>query len=141
MRWVNGGGRSLPGLVRRRQAEGALFVRPMPRSGVEAADEAPEELLPQVVTPEVPGVMQVTKESRTIQASVMGLGGVVLSFWDAVFGVAKDAGKEVLTNQEVMTPFSALLTQMQANVGLIASGIILVSLVVVIVRRYGRETA
>lgn len=135
MRWVNGGGKKLPGLVKRRAAEAALFCEP-------EAEDATTEMLPQVVAPAVPSVPTIAKESKTFQMSALGI--IATTFgqaWEWLFGVAKEAGPEVVTNQTALSPFNALLTTVGANMGLIAAVIAIGTLVIVIQRKIASERA
>lgn len=135
MRWVNGGGKRLPGLVKRRAAEAALFCEP-------EAEDATTEMLPQAVAPAVPSVPTIAKESKTFQMSALGI--VATTFgqaWEWLFGVAKEAGPEVVTNQTALSPFNALLTTLGANMGLLAAIIAIGTLVIVIQRKIASERA
>lgn len=140
MRWVNGGGRKLPGLVKRRAAEAALFCEPVEKPRAEEGEE--EELMPQKVEPVSPSIPQIAKESKTVQAS--GLGFIATAFgaaWQWAFGVASEAGPELVKNEGALTPFKGLLTFLGANMGLLTAVIALGTLYVVIQRRIAAEKA
>jgi lysozyme len=135
MRWVNGGGKRLNGLVKRRAAEAALFCEP-------EAEDAPTEMLPQKIEPAVPSVPQVVQGSKTVHMSALGILATTFGqAWEWLFGVAKEAGPEVVTNQTALSPFNALLTTVGANMGLIAAVIAIGTLIIVIQRKVASERA
>jgi lysozyme len=115
MKWVNAGGKRYQGLVRRRAAEGALFMEPVSLALApheSEADDAPT--MPQRVE-EAPAatVGQVVGESWTIRGAAVAfastmIGGVQQGY-DFLFGVAKEAGPEVLALKTTLSPFDALL--------------------------------
>jgi lysozyme len=78
--WNRGGGRVLPGLVRRRAAEAALFRRPVEKS--------PEPDMPQAVDPPPakPEGSRILATAKTGEATTVGLltGGIGLSLADAL---------------------------------------------------------
>lgn len=134
MRWVNAGGKRYEGLVRRRRAEGALFIEPIPAAQASPeGSEAPE--MPQRVEP-VP--MTSTKEVVASSWTVKGvlaafsayIGEKAVSGYDFAFGVAKDAGTEILSLKTTTAPFEPLL-----KIGLPA--IVIVGLVIAFSRRLG----
>lgn len=144
-KWVKGGGKTLPGLVRRRAAEGALFVEPMPKVRVPEADDdeddEDDDLTPQAVEIAAPSVGAVVKESRTIQASIGAIGLTFVQIWNWLFGAVKEAGPDVVSNTQALTPFQGLLGYMGANMGLLAAIVTLGTLAVVIQRRLASERA
>jgi lysozyme len=78
--WNRGGGRVLPGLVRRRAEEAALFRRP--------AEPSPEPDMPQAVDPppakpEGSRILAAASSGETVAVGA-GLGGIGLSFADAL---------------------------------------------------------
>jgi lysozyme len=132
MRWANAGGKRYDGLVRRRKAEGALFVEPMPAA--EASPEGIEEPnMPQKVEEAPAGnVGALVRDSWTMKslaAAVMAyIGEKALSGYEFAFGVAKDAGTEILALKTTVSPLEPLL-----KVGLPA--IVMVGICIAISRR------
>lgn len=132
MRWVHAGGKRYEGLIRRRKAEGALFVEPMP-----AAEPSPEGLeapsMPQAVEEAPAGnVGALVKESWTLKglaaAVVAYAGEKAVSGYEFAFGVAKEAGGEIMALKSAVSPLEPLL-----KVGLPA--IVLVGICIAISRR------
>jgi lysozyme len=78
--WNRGGGRVLPGLVRRRAAEAALFRKPVEKS--------PEPDMPQVVDPPTaaPEKSRIIATAKTGEMTSVGIlaGGIGLSLADAL---------------------------------------------------------
>jgi lysozyme len=88
MRWTKGGGRVLNGLIRRRKAEGALFL-----SGPALIEHPPEHYgpMPQAVEPTSGSAADVVKGSRTFWGSMTAALGLVGSKVMAMFGILGDA--------------------------------------------------
>jgi lysozyme len=113
MRWVNAGGKRYEGLVRRRAAEGALFAEPMPAAGaLPEGSEVPD--MPQRVEQAPAGnVGALVKESWTVKgllaAASAYIGEKFVSGYDFAFGVAKDAGTEILSLKTTVSPLEPLL--------------------------------
>lgn len=113
MRWVNAGGKRYDGLVRRRKAEGALFAEPMPAAQASPeGSEVPD--MPQRVEQAPAGnVGALVKESWTVRgllaAASAYLGEKFVSGYDFAFGVAKDAGTEILSLKTTVSPLEPLL--------------------------------
>jgi lysozyme len=131
-------GKPLDGLLTRRQEEVrelwlANYKTDSTIGAAEIAETDPQsEPMPQSVEPERGDVKDLVKESWTIKA---GLGALVayvsdksLEIYDFVFGVAKEAGPEILTLKTTVSPFDPLI-----KVGLPV--IIVVCLIVVLSRR------
>lgn len=133
MRWVNGGGKKLPGLVKRRAAEAALFCE-IEAQKVDEGDAA-EDLLPQHVEEAKPPVTQVAKESWTVRLAAGGIfsavGKAAIDGYDWLFGVAKEAGPEILSLKTAIGPFDPLLKATPALLSLL----IVAALAGVIVRK------
>jgi lysozyme len=114
MRWCNAGGKRYEGLARRRAAEGALFMEPMEKAAVATHEEEPVPAMPQRVE-EAPAasVKEAVTTSGTIKAAILALPGAVYGVfeqsYDWLFGVAKQAGPEVIALKTTLTPFDALL--------------------------------
>lgn len=117
MRWTHAGGVEYPGLVTRRKAEGALFMEPIPTGG-EASPLAGEghsmpPPIPQRVEEAKPSVVTTVKESPTIWASFVAMmstiGGGLSQGYEWIFGVAREAGPEVLALKTTISPFDALV--------------------------------
>lgn len=86
--WNKGGGRVLPGLVRRRAAEAALFMEPL---GVGARKLAKEEHIESRETPDVP-MGKAPLKSTTNQAAVAaGAAGSIAAVADISSGAARTA--------------------------------------------------
>ncbi len=142
MRWVNGGGKKLPGLVRRRAAEAALWSEPASSEArPEAVEEAEAEVLPQKVEPVQPSAVKVAAESNTIRAAFVAIAGTCAQAWSWLFSTAKEAGADAVASQQALTPLEALFKAIGANMPMIAAAVVLGSLVVVIMRRLSRDKA
>lgn len=145
MRWVKGGGKTLPGLVRRRAAEAALWSEPAkappaPHPETHVA-VAPVELMPQKVDPANPPMLQVAAYSNTIRAAVVAAAGTIVQIWDWIFGVAKDAAPDIASNQDALSPLSALFSMLGANMGLISGLVVLGALLAVVMNRLKKDRA
>lgn len=109
-RWVNGGGKKLPGLVRRRAVEAALFME-TDKAPVEMATDEPA--MPQKVDEAKPSVTSVAKESVTVKLAGGGIfaaiGKAAMDAYDWLFSVAKEAGPEVLALKTSIGPFDPLI--------------------------------
>lgn len=139
MRWVNGGGKKLSGLVRRRRAEAALFMAPVEFNTEPATLDEPDEEaapnMPQAVTEAKPPVAEVVKQSWTIRGAVAALGGAGVQVYQWALSGATEAGVEATNMKTAFGPWEALFEAMKANMGLIAAGFVLMGCVIVIVRR------
>lgn len=133
MRWTHAGGKEYPGLVKRRKAEGALFLEPMPDEHPSLGDAEATPQMPQRVE-EVPAgkAVALVKDSWTIKgllaAASAYIGDKVVNGYDLLFGVAKDAGSEILTLKQTVSPLDPLL-----KIGLPA--IVIIGIAIAIARR------
>jgi lysozyme len=117
MKWVNAGGVKYAGLVRRRAAEGALFMEPMEDKIADAVlegevlkapampqrvDEAPAERIPEIII-----------RSWTIRGAILSFAAWLAQFfidaYDWLFGVVKEAGPEVIALKTTLSPFDVLI--------------------------------
>lgn len=113
-----------------------------PEKVVEPEAKLNVDLMPQDVVPDAPSMPAIAKESKTVQMSALGILATTFGqAWEWLFGVAKEAGPEVVTNQTALSPFNALLTTLGANVGLLAAIIAVGTLIVVIQRKVSSERA
>ena len=140
MRWVHAGGKEWPGLVRRRKAEGALFMEPMPLDKPEIVvfDDGVEERrlenpMPQRVEEGAAGSTEgLISDSRTIQGALAAALAYIaekgLGVYEFLFGIAKDAGPDIFAMKTALAPLQPLIT-----VGLPA--VVLIGLAVVWARR------
>jgi lysozyme len=78
--WNRGGGRVLPGLVRRRAAEAALFRKPVEKS---PEPDMPQAVDPPPAKPEGSRILAAASSGETVAVGA-GLGGIGLSFADAL---------------------------------------------------------
>jgi lysozyme len=142
MRWVNAGGKRYEGLARRRAAEGALFMEPVPPQAADVQEEPAAPAMPQRVE-EVAVVKpgEVIAGSWTIKGAAIAFASTIVSgiqqSYDYVFGVAKEAGPEILTLKTTLSPFDALI-KMTPMVLVVLT---LAGLTIVVMRRLqaGRE--
>ena len=134
-RWCNAGGKRINGLARRRAAEAALFMEPMPAAVVAQEDEPAPSMPQRVEVAPTETITEVISGSSTIKGAVLALGstiaGALQGGYDWVFGVAKEAGPEVLNLKTTLTPFDALLKLTPA----ILIALTVIGVTVVIVRR------
>jgi lysozyme len=143
MRWVNAGGKKYKGLERRRAAEGALFMTPMPLDEPEIVtidfDGIPDRIenpMPQRIEEAPAGSpAQASKQSWTIRGAVLAflatIGDKAVEAYNWTFGVAKDAGAELLTLKQTVGPFDTILVTMKTALPVLA----LVGIVIVVARR------
>lgn len=121
MRWVKAGGVTYRGLQRRRAAEGALFMEPMPQTEPDIVvinegdiERRIENPMPQNVeeAPAKPAT-EVIKESWTIRGLVISgsayLAEKILGIYDVVSSVVHDAGPEILSIKNSISPLSPLI--------------------------------
>jgi lysozyme len=144
MRWVNAGGKRYEGLVRRRKAEGALFAEPMP-----AAEAPPEGIeapnMPQRVEEAPAGnVGALVRDSWTIRGVLIAgasyIADKAVGGYEWLFGVAKEAGPEILSLKTTISPFDPLvkLTPIVLT-GLVVAGLAIVVSRRISARREGKE--
>lgn len=139
-RWVYAGGVKYRGLVRRRAAEGALFMEPIDDQIIEDATpdghDIGEERMPQSVTAGAASSAQETiKKSWTIRGGLIALATVsadmVTDFYNWSFGVLQDAGAEIGTVKQVLGPFDAILVTVKSALPVIA----IIGIAIVMARR------
>jgi lysozyme len=78
--WNRGGGRVLPGLVRRRRDEAAMFLRPVEKP---LEPDMPQAVDPPPAKPEGSRILAAASSGETVAVGA-GLGGIGLSFADAL---------------------------------------------------------
>jgi lysozyme len=129
MRWVHAGGVEYAGLVRRRKAEGALFMEPMQEEApvvvVDDEGEVQAPTMPQRVEEAPAGsVKETIKESWTVRGAVLALvataSETAIEVYNWSFGVAKDAGVELLAVKQTVGPFDSILFSMKSALPIIA---------------------
>lgn len=143
MRWVNAGGKKYRGLERRRAAEGALFMEPMPLDKPEIVtielDGIPDRIenpMPQRIE-EIPAgsAKQAVKSSWTIKGALLAflatISETAVDAYDWIFGVTKDAGAELMTLKQAVGPFDSILLSMKSVLPLVA----IVGIIIVVARR------
>ena len=143
MRWVHAGGKEWPGLVRRRKAEGALFMEPMPQSQPEivvvddgAGERRLENPMPQRVEEGPAGsVKDAVRESWTIKGAMLAflatISETAVEAYSWLTGVARDAGTELTALKQVTGPFDTILVTMKSALPVLA----VVGIVIVVSRR------
>jgi lysozyme len=143
-RWNKAGGKVWPGLVRRRAAEAALFLEPMPIETprqiiVEMPDggerQLPETAMPQRVSESGGSVKEAVKESWTIRGAILTLFGGATQAYDWAFSAATEGGQEAVKLKTSFGPWEALFVAMKANLGLLAAAFVIIGCGIVIVRR------
>lgn len=137
-RWCHAGGKKVNGLVRRRAAEGALFLDPMPEDLPipDGVDEEPVPQMPQRVEEAPAGrVTEVITQSWTLRGAALAFLGTLTTgieqAYDWAFGVAKEAGPEVLSLKTTISPFSPLLKATPT----VLYVVVIVGLVIVVARK------
>lgn len=138
MRWTHAGGVEYAGLVRRRKAEGALFMEPMPDSAPSPQEALEGPQMPQRVEEKpASSKIQTAKTSHTIRSLVVAAGAYIadkaIGAYDTIFGIAKDAGGQVLSLKTTISPLDPLL-----KVGL--PTIVIIAIVYAIMRRFAAGT-
>lgn len=144
MRWVKAGGVTYRGLERRRAAEGALFMEPMPQTEPEvvtiddgiAAGRRLENPMPQRVEEAPAGsVTQAVKESWTIKGALLAflatISETAVEAYNWVTGVARDAGTELTAIKQTVGPFDTILVTMKSALPVLA----VVGIIIVVSRR------
>lgn len=142
-RWNKAGGKVWPGLVRRRAAEAALFLEPMPSEPepivvrVEEGEEItiPSNAMPQRVEESKPLVTEVVKHSWTIRGALAAISGAAMQVYNWTLPAATEAGMEAAKLKSSLSGWDALLGFLGANMGLLAAGFVVVGASVVIFRR------
>jgi lysozyme len=146
MRWTKAGGKEWPGLVRRRHAEGVLFMTPIApvlahSPSVQHANEdastdvVSEDHMPQQVSVVNGSITQAAQTSWTIRAAAMSMLGGLVQAWNWLFSTAQDASTEIAAIKAATGPFDALLAAMKANMVGIAAGIVITGSAIAIARR------
>jgi lysozyme len=139
MRWVHAGGKEWAGLVRRRKAEGALIIEPMPAEAVGQVGEVDQPappLMPQRVEEAPAGsVKDAAKTSWTIRGALLAfvatMSETAVEVYNWTFGVAKDAGVELTAIRQTVGPFDTILVTMKSALPVLA----VVGIVIVVSRR------
>lgn len=136
-------GKSYNGLLRRRKMEAALFTTPVadehPTVAVDIDGAEVHETMPQAVTVERQGALEVAKESWTIRGAAMALLASVYQFWTWLFGTAVDAGKEIVAIKTATGPFDALFSSLKIDLAVIAIGAIAIGSIIAIIRRLKQD--
>jgi lysozyme len=144
-RYIHSGGKVRAGLVTRRAKEAALFMTPMEDVHHLSPEAVPDETnppMPQQVDVAPPQAVSTTlATSKTVRYSGGGIIATLVSAWSWLFGVAKDAGTQAVSEQQTLTPFSALFKALGANMELIALIVVLGCLAGVIFERLAKERA
>lgn len=143
-RWNKAGGKVWPGLVRRRAAEAALFLEPMPieeprKIGVPSSNGGmktlPETAMPQRVEESGGSVKEAVKESWTLRGALAALVGGTTQVYDWTFSAATEGGQEAMKLKTSLGPWEALFVALKANLGLLAAAFVVIGCGIVIVRR------
>lgn len=143
---VNGKPTTVRGLLIRRQEEvKELWLADYEVDTPKASEPAlvvntdpAEAPMPQAVVPAAPGAVSAVASSTSGQASVFG---IVATLLGSIFGVAKEAAPEALTNQQSLTGFNALFSYVGLNLGLLATIVTLATFGIVAYRAYARTKA
>jgi lysozyme len=137
-RWNKAGGKVWKGLVRRRAAEGALFMEPMAigaRPAVEEGDEPDAEIaMPQRVEETKAPITEAAK-SPTIWSTLVGL---LSSIWVWLGSVASDTTTEVVAKKQSLTGFEAIWSHFGVSLGGVLLVVTIACLGVVLVRHLTR---
>lgn len=144
-RWCHAGGKKINGLVRRRAAEGALFLEPMPEEAdlsseaVESGEEAPR--MPQRVEEARPPVSEAIKESVTLRGAFLAFLGTIASGINQAYewttSVIQGAGPEIVDLKTTISPLDPLIKLTPT----VLYVVIIVGLVIVVVRKIGDHTS
>lgn len=126
-------GKPLAGLAQRRQEEVRELWFGDNAEPIRAIDTDPTvDPMPQAVEPDLPSAKGLVKESRTLQGILAAAFAYVtdkaLGWYDAAFGLATDAGAEVIKLKTTISPLDPLL-----KVGLPA--IVVIGLAIAYMRR------
>lgn len=122
--WTKGGGKVLPGLVRRRKAEAALFLTPIDDDDEPAQPDMAQSVEPVTTT-------QPLKKSGTIWGAIAAAGATIASYADSAVRGALDA----IAQFQIMSPIKGALVETGANSKAVALGIGVAATVLVISRR------
>lgn len=145
MRWTKAGGKTWPGLVRRRHAEGVLFMEPIASSIAHSTvddastdantDAVPDDHMPQQVSIESGSIAQAAQTSWTVRGAAMAMVGGIVQAWNWLFSTAQDASTEIAAIKAATGPFDALFSAMKANMVGIAACIVIAGCAIAIARR------
>lgn len=143
-RWNKAGGKVWPGLVRRRAAEAALFLKPddieEPRRISVMAENGetvslPETAMPQRVEASKGNVKAALAQSNTVRGAAMSLFGGLTVAYDWATSAATEAGVEAVKLKTTFGPWEALFAHLKANMGLVAALFVVAGCGIVIFRR------
>jgi lysozyme len=102
--WVNSNGvKNVPGLVRRRRDEAAVFLRPDKPATATQPETVPD--MPQTVEAPTP-VAKTVKGSRTISGALVTLAGTIGAFFKDAIGIVMEAASQI----EIMAPAATVLS-------------------------------
>ena len=105
-------GKSYNGLLNRRKREVQIWLTPVEDS-IKVDEDQTVERMPQAVVPEKGDVKDVIKTSWTLRglaiSAIAYVADKITSVYDAIMGVAKDAGPEILSLKTTLTPMDALI--------------------------------
>jgi lysozyme len=138
-RWKYAGGVEYAGLVTRRAAEAALFMKPMsaPASvAVEEGEDVPiDQAIPQRVEPAAGSVREAVATSWTIRGAATAIGGAFMNLYNWALSGAQEAGAEAAKLNTSFGPWEALFVALKANLPLLAAGFVVAGCGIVIIRR------
>lgn len=138
-RWNRGGGKALPGLVKRRRMEASLFLQPCADEIIVAKPDAEEEpSMPQAVEVSKVPLTESVAKSPTILSSFAGLFSSIGVAWQWLGSVASDTTAEVGAAKQSLSGFDALWGHLGLSLGGVLLAVTIGSLGVVIVRHVQR---
>ena len=134
-RYKYSGGVPVSGLLRRREAEMALFVEPLP------AENTIDPPMPQSVDvpPPVVTTAKAIQTSPTIGAAGLGLLAGLAKAGASIWSWITDAGQQIGAAKEASGPFSELFAVLHINTETVFLAIILGSLAFVIIRHIAQK--
>lgn len=138
-RWNKGGGRVLPGLVKRRRAEAALFLEPEGEILVAKPDVEEEPSMPQAVEVSKVPVIEGAARSPSVWSSLVGLFSTAAgAIWQLGGSVAQETSAEVGAAKGHLTGLEALWSQFGLSLPSVLAVVTFAALGIVLLRHIQR---
>lgn len=134
-RWTKGGGKVLPGLVKRRRAEAALFLEPVAEVAVPDDEPAMPQAVEEVKVPLTEGAAK----SPSIWSSLVALFSTATgAIWQLGGTVATETSAEVGVAKQSLSGFEALWSHFGISLGSVLALVTIGALCVVLGRHLQR---
>lgn len=139
-RWNRGGGKVLPGLVKRRKVEASLFLEPCVGEIIVAKPDVEEEpAMPQAVEVSKVPLTEGAAKSPTIWSSLIGLFSTAAgALWQLGGTVATETTQEVGSAKQALSGFEALWSHLGVSLPTVLALVTIGALGVVLARHVQR---